>query len=89
MVSKSCLCRNASCFLLFIILLLLLLLLVVVVVLVGDSSVGMATGWKALVRFPTVQDYSPHSDRADFVAHLASYVVGTGALFPGGKAAGA
>jgi hypothetical protein len=58
----------------------------------GDSSIGTTTarGWTIWVRFLAVQDlYFLHSVRAEPAAHPASYQVGTGASFPGGKAAGA
>jgi hypothetical protein len=54
-----------------------------------DSSVGLAMGWMAWVRFSAVQDFSlPHSIQADSGAHPASYPMGTGDSFPGGIAAG-
>jgi hypothetical protein len=54
-----------------------------------DSSVGIATGYglNARVRFPAVKDFSLlHSIQTDSGAHPASYPMGTGGSFPGGKA---
>jgi hypothetical protein len=53
-----------------------------------DSSVGIAAGWTAGVRFPTgaVGFSLLHSVRA---GSGASYPVGTGTSLPGCKAAGA
>jgi hypothetical protein len=53
------------------------------------SSVGIATGLTARVRFPAVHDFSlPHSVQTDSGAHPASYPMGTGALSPGVKRLG-
>jgi hypothetical protein len=52
-----------------------------------DSSVGIAKGWTARVRFPAVQDFSLlPSVQTGSGAHPASYPMGTGGSFPGGKA---
>jgi hypothetical protein len=52
---------------------------------IAQSVCRRATGWKAWVQFPTVQDFSLlHSVQTGSVAHPASYPVVTG-----GKAAGA
>jgi hypothetical protein len=56
----------------------------------NSSPVGVATGWKARVRFPAVQDFSfLHSVQTGSGTQPASYPMGTGGSFPGGKAAGA
>jgi hypothetical protein len=48
-----------------------------------------STAWTAWVRFPEVQDFSLlHSVQTGSGAHPASYQMGTGGSFPGGKAAG-
>jgi hypothetical protein len=53
-------------------------------------SVGIATGWKALVQFPAGQDfYLLLSVQADSGAHPASYSMRTKGSFPRGKATGA
>jgi hypothetical protein len=54
-----------------------------------DSSVGIATGWTARLRFPAVQDFSVHSFQTDSGAHPATYPMRIGGSFPGGNAAGA
>jgi hypothetical protein len=55
-----------------------------------DSSVDIATGWTARVRFSAVEDFSLlHSVQNGIRAHPASYPMGIGSSFPGGKAAGA
>jgi hypothetical protein len=55
-----------------------------------DISVGIATGCMARVRVLAVQDFSLlYSVQTGSGAHLASYTMGTGGSFPGGKAAGA
>jgi hypothetical protein len=47
-------------------------------------------GWTPRVRFPAVQDFSLlHSVHTEAGVHTASYIMGTGGSFPGGKAAGA
>jgi hypothetical protein len=52
-----------------------------------------AMGWTARVRFPAVQDFylrhSIQTDQTGSGAHPASYPMGTGGSFPGGKATGA
>jgi metal-dependent HD superfamily phosphatase/phosphodiesterase len=51
---------------------------------------GILTGWMAWARFPSMQDSSLlHSVQTAFEAHPASYPMGTGGFFSGGKAAGA
>jgi hypothetical protein len=55
------------------------------------TSVSIATGYglEGPVRFSAVQYLSLlHSDQIDYVAHPASYSMGTEGSFPGGKAAG-
>jgi hypothetical protein len=53
-----------------------------------DNSVGIATGWTSRVRVPSVQNLSLlHSVQTGSGAHPASYQMGTGDSFPGGKAA--
>jgi hypothetical protein len=55
-----------------------------------DSSVGIAMGWTAGVRFPAVKNFSLlHVVQNDSGAHPAHYPMGAGAHSPGGKAAGA
>jgi hypothetical protein len=56
-----------------------------------DSSVGIATGWTARVRFPAVRDFSLlHSVQTGSEVHPASYPMGGAwGSFPGRKAAGA
>jgi hypothetical protein len=53
--------------------------------------IGIATGWTAGVRFPAgARDISLlHSFQTGSGAHPASYPMGTGSCFSGGKAAGA
>jgi hypothetical protein len=47
-----------------------------------------ATGWTARVQFLAVQDFSLlHSVQIDSGTQSASYSMGTGGSFPGGKAA--
>jgi hypothetical protein len=58
-----------------------------------DSVVGIATGYElddrgVGVRVPVGQEFSVHSVQTGSGAHLASYPMGTGDSFPGGKAAG-
>jgi hypothetical protein len=55
-----------------------------------DSSVGIATGWAAGVRFRAEsRDFSLlHSSQTGPGARPASYPMDTGGSFPGGKAAG-
>jgi hypothetical protein len=54
---------------------------------VNYSSVGIATGWTALVRFPVgAKDFSLlHSVQTGSGAHLTSYPMGTRGPFPGVK----
>jgi hypothetical protein len=61
-----------------------------------DSSVGIALGYglddrSSRVRFPAeAGDFSLHYRVQDGSgAHPASYIIGTGGSFPGGKAVGA
>jgi hypothetical protein len=57
-----------------------------------DSSVRTATGYglEAGVRFPAGEFLSLlHGAQTESGAHLASYTMGIGGSFPGGKAAGA
>jgi hypothetical protein len=56
-----------------------------------DSSVGIATGWTARVRFLTgARDfYLLHSVQTVSGTHPDSYSMGTGGYFTGGKAVGA
>jgi hypothetical protein len=57
-----------------------------------DSSVGIATryGLGGPGSIPAVQDFSLlHSVQTGSGAHPASYPMGTGGSFPGGKAVGA
>jgi hypothetical protein len=54
-----------------------------------EGSVGIATGCTARVRFPAVQDLSLlHSVQTESGANPASYPVGSGGSFPGGKTVG-
>jgi hypothetical protein len=55
-----------------------------------NSSVGIATGWTAGVRFPVeAKDFSLlHSGQTGSGAHPASHPLDTGDSFPGGKAEG-
>jgi hypothetical protein len=59
----------------------------------GDPSQysNQATGWTTGVRFPAEAKNSSlrHRVQTGFQAHPASYPMGTGVSFPGGKAAGA
>jgi hypothetical protein len=56
---------------------------------IAQSVQRRARGWMARVRFQAVQDYSVLcSVQTDSGVHPASYPVGTGGSFPGGKAAG-
>jgi hypothetical protein len=51
-----------------------------------DSSVGITMGWISRVRFPTVQEFPLlDSIQTNSGAHPASYPMGTGYSFPGGK----
>jgi hypothetical protein len=53
-----------------------------------DSSVGIATGWTARVRFQTVQEFSLlHVVHTGSGAHQA-YLMGTGAVYTGVKRPG-
>jgi hypothetical protein len=53
-----------------------------------ETYARWATGWTAGFRFPTAQDFSiPHSVQTVLGPHPASYPVGTGGSFLGGKAA--
>jgi hypothetical protein len=56
----------------------------------ANSSVGIATGWKASVRLSAgPRDFSLlHSVRNGSRAHSASHSMGTGGSFPRGKATG-
>jgi hypothetical protein len=57
-----------------------------------DSSVGIATGYglDAPGSIPDSARFSlPHSVQTGSGIHPASYPMGTGGSFPGGKAAGA
>jgi hypothetical protein len=55
-----------------------------------DSSVGIATGWAVRVQLLAGQDSSLlHSVQTGSKAYPASYSMGVGGFFPGGKAAGA
>jgi hypothetical protein len=60
-----------------------------------DNTVGIATGYglndRAVgVRVPVGTRFSPlHNVQIGSGAHSASYPIGTGGSFPGGKAAGA
>jgi hypothetical protein len=58
-----------------------------------DSSVGRATRWtteRSKFESPEGQDFSfLHDVQTGSGAHPASYPMGTGCSFPGGKAAGA
>jgi hypothetical protein len=57
---------------------------------IAQSINRRAMGWTAWVQFPAVQDFSLlHSVQTDSWANPAYYPMGTGASFPGGKAAGA
>jgi hypothetical protein len=56
-----------------------------------DTSVNIAaTGWPAMVRFQVVVDFALlHSAQTESGARSASYPMGTGGSFLGGKDAGA
>jgi hypothetical protein len=56
---------------------------------IAQSVKRRATGWTAPVRFPAVQDFSLlHSVQAGSGAHTASYPMGIGGSFTGGKRQG-
>jgi hypothetical protein len=49
-------------------------------------SVGIETGWTALVLFPELQGFSLlHSVQTSSGAHPTSYLIGTGTVSPGVK----
>jgi hypothetical protein len=58
---------------------------------IQNKLISIHTGWMAGVRFPArARDfYFLHRFQIESAAHPASYSVGTGGSFPGGKAAGA
>jgi hypothetical protein len=63
-------------------------LMMMITIIIGnrDNSVGVATGYKARVRFPAVQDFSPLCTvQTDSDAHPVSYATGIGDPFLKGK----
>jgi uncharacterized membrane protein len=75
---------------LHVLIIIIIIIIIIIMYLVHDyiKGIGIATGWTARVRFPAVQDFLFTASRPALGPTKPPIQWVTGALSPGGKAAG-